>query len=63
MTSEEPTQRQSKATTQSTERVRVICIRNVDFCVYDGMIPIAIYPDKAAADAHCQRLRDQQARE
>jgi hypothetical protein len=61
MTSEEPPQRRSKATTKSAERVRVICIRNVDFCVYDDKVPIAIYSKKVDAESHRQRLLRQQS--
>lgn len=61
MPREKPRKRRAKATTQSTERVRIICIRNVDFCVCDDKVPIAIYSRKADAELHRQRLLNQQA--
>jgi hypothetical protein len=63
MTLKHPPKRQTKATTRNIERVRVICIRNVDFCVCDDKVPVAIYSNKADADLHRQRLVRQQARE
>jgi len=33
------------------------------FGVYANAVLIAIHPDEAAADAHCKRLRNQQAQE
>jgi hypothetical protein len=61
MPPERPRKRRAKTTTQSTERVRVICIRNVDFCVCDDNVPVAIYAHKADAELHRQRLLRQQA--
>jgi hypothetical protein len=52
----------AKATTRSAERVRVICILNVDFCVYDGKVPVAIYSKRSDADLHRKRLLRQQAK-
>ena len=41
-----------------------LCVLPIDrggFGVYANMVLIAIHNDQAAADAHCQRLRHQQA--
>jgi hypothetical protein len=61
MPREQPKKRRSKAATRSTERVRVICIRNVDFCVCDDKVPLAIYSNRPAAELHRQRLISHQA--
>jgi hypothetical protein len=53
--------RRGKARTRSFERVRVICIRNTDYCVCDGIVPLAIYSNKADADSHRQLLLRQHA--
>jgi hypothetical protein len=52
--------RRVRAPRRTIERFRVICIRNTDYCVCDDKVPVAIYSDKAAAEAHCLRLRNQQ---
>jgi hypothetical protein len=56
---QEPRKRRGKAQLRSTVRVRVICIRNIDFCVCDGIVPIAIYSKLVDADLHRQRLIEQ----
>jgi hypothetical protein len=61
MDQQEPQKQHGKAQLRSAERVRVICIRNTDFCVCDGKVPIAIYSNRADADLHRQRLIKQQA--
>jgi predicted nucleic acid-binding Zn ribbon protein len=53
--------RRGKARARNIERVRVICIRNTDYCVCDGMVPLAIYSNKDDADLHRQWLIRQQA--
>lgn len=53
--------RRSMTRTRSVERVRVICIRNTDYCVYDLKVLLAIFSKKVEADAYCQRLIGQQA--
>jgi hypothetical protein len=41
--------------------LRVLPIIHGGFGVYADSVLIAIHADKATADAHCQRLRNQQA--
>jgi hypothetical protein len=41
--------------------LRVRPISPGDFGVYAYAVLIAIHPDRATADAHCQRLLEQQA--
>jgi hypothetical protein len=59
MPREQPPKRRAKTKTRSTERVRVIYIRNVDFCVCGDKVPFAIYSRKADAELHLQRLLNQ----
>jgi hypothetical protein len=40
---------------------RVLTISHNFFCVYAGAALIEIYADWVGANAHCQRLRNQQA--
>jgi hypothetical protein len=61
MPREQPRKRRSKAATRSNERVRVICIRNVDFCVCYDKVPLAIYSNRTDAELHRQRLINQEA--
>jgi hypothetical protein len=61
MPREQPRKQLYKATTRSTERVRVNCTRNVNFSVCDDKVPFAIYSNKADAKLHRQRLLRQQA--
>jgi hypothetical protein len=51
-----PPKRRGKANVRVGERVRVICIRNTDYCVCDDKVPIAIYAKKADADLHRQSI-------
>jgi hypothetical protein len=51
-----PPKRRGKACSRTVDRVRVICIRNTDFCVCDDKVPIAIYSNRADAELHRQRL-------
>jgi hypothetical protein len=41
--------------------LRVLPIIHGGFGVYGDTVLIAIHPDRARADAHCQRLLNQQA--
>ncbi len=41
--------------------LRVLPIIHGGFGVYANKVLIAIHNDRASADAHCQRLRNQQA--
>jgi hypothetical protein len=41
--------------------LRVQPIDDCNFGVYANAVLIAIHPDQASAEAHCQRLRRQQA--
>jgi hypothetical protein len=43
--------------------LRVLPIIHGGFGVYANRVLIAIHNDKASADAHCQRLRNQQVSE
>jgi hypothetical protein len=43
--------------------LRVVPIVHGGYGVYANTILIAIHFDQTAADAHCQRLRNQQAKE
>jgi hypothetical protein len=53
---EKPPRRRGKEHNRIVERVRVICIRNTDYCVCDDKVPLAIYSNKSDADSHRQRL-------
>jgi hypothetical protein len=56
-----PLKRRGNVDARAVERVRVICIRNRDYCVCEDKVPLAIYSNRAEADAHRQRLMNQQA--
>jgi hypothetical protein len=56
---EKPQMRRGKVRSRIVERVRVICIRNTNYCVRDDKVPLAIYSNKADADSHRQRLLQQ----
>jgi hypothetical protein len=51
-----PTRRSGKARSLTIERVRVICVRNTDYCVCDDKYPVAIYSNRADAELHRQWL-------
>jgi hypothetical protein len=43
-----------------------LCVHPIDECnygLYANAVLIAIHPDQASADAHCERLHDQQSAE
>jgi hypothetical protein len=48
--------RRGKARARHLERVRVICIRNTDYCVCADKVPLVIYSNRADAELHRQWL-------